>query len=74
MNRRAPARWEAASRETQSCTNTVFSNCEGYFLMQKLPTAQNFSFGHIGVDAVVFTFRCRTLRKKAATSNSWTRA
>jgi len=34
--------------------NTVFWNCEGYFLVQKPPTAQNFSFGHIGVDAVVF--------------------
>ncbi len=34
--------------------NTVFWNCEGSFLVQKPPTAQNFSFGHIGVDAVVF--------------------
>ena len=34
--------------------NTVFWNCEGYFLVQKPPTAQNYSFGHIGVDAVVF--------------------
>jgi hypothetical protein len=34
--------------------NTVFWNCEGPFLVQKPPTAQNFSFGHIGVDAVVF--------------------
>jgi hypothetical protein len=34
--------------------NTVFWNCEGYFLVQKPPTAQNFSFGHIGIDAVVF--------------------
>ena len=34
--------------------NTVFWNCEGYFLVQKPPTAQNFSFGHVGVDAVVF--------------------
>ena len=34
--------------------NTVFWNCEGHFLVQKPPTAQNFSFGHIGVDAVVF--------------------
>ena len=28
--------------------NTVFWNCEGYFLVQKPPTAQNYSFGHIG--------------------------
>jgi hypothetical protein len=34
--------------------NCVFWNCEGPFLVQKPPTAQNYSFGHIGVDAVVF--------------------
>ena len=34
--------------------NTVFWNCKGDFLVQKPPTAQNYSFGHIGVDAVVF--------------------
>jgi hypothetical protein len=34
--------------------NTVFWNCEGDFLVQKPPTAQNFSFGHVGVNAVVF--------------------
>jgi hypothetical protein len=34
--------------------NTVFWNCQGDFLVQKPPTAQNFSFGHIGVNAVVF--------------------
>lgn len=34
--------------------NTVFWNCAGDFLVQKPPTAQNFSFGHIGVNAVVF--------------------
>lgn len=34
--------------------NTVCWNCEGDFLVQKPPTAQNFSFGHIGVNAVVF--------------------
>lgn len=34
--------------------NTVFWNCKGDFLVQKPPTAQNFSFGHIGVNAVVF--------------------
>ncbi len=37
-----------------SGANTVFWNCEGPFLVQKPPTAQNYSFGHIGVDAVVF--------------------
>lgn len=34
--------------------NTVFWNCVGSFLVQKPPTAQNFSFGHAGVGAVVF--------------------
>jgi hypothetical protein len=34
--------------------NTVFWNCEGPFLCQKPPTAQNSSFGHLGVNAVVF--------------------
>jgi hypothetical protein len=34
--------------------NTVFWNCEGDFLVQRPPTAQNYSFGHIGVNAVVF--------------------
>ena len=34
--------------------NTVFWNCEGDFLVQKPPTAQNYSFGHIGVNAVIF--------------------
>ena len=34
--------------------NTVFWNCRGDFLVQKPPTAQNFSFGHLGVNAVVF--------------------
>jgi hypothetical protein len=37
-----------------AAANTVFWNCEGSFLVQKPPRAQNFSFGHIGVDAVVF--------------------
>jgi hypothetical protein len=32
----------------------VFWNCKGDFLVQRPPTAQNFSFGHIGVNAVVF--------------------
>jgi hypothetical protein len=32
----------------------VFWNCEGSFLVQKPPTAQNFSFGHLGVNAVIF--------------------
>ena len=34
--------------------NIVFWNCEGDFLCQSPPTANNYSFGHIGVDAVIF--------------------
>jgi hypothetical protein len=34
--------------------NTVFWNCEGPFLVQQPPTAQNYSFGHIGVNSVPF--------------------
>ena len=41
--------------------NTVFWNCEGDFLIQKPPTAQNYAFGHIGVNAVVFNTRLQDL-------------
>jgi hypothetical protein len=34
--------------------NTVFWNCVGPFLVQKPPTAQNFTFGHVGIGAVAF--------------------
>ena len=34
--------------------NCVLWNCEGMFLVQKPPTAQNYSIGHIGIHAVVF--------------------
>lgn len=34
--------------------NIVFWNCVGDYLIQRPPTAQNYSFGHIGVNAVVF--------------------
>jgi len=34
--------------------NDVFWNCEGPFLVQKPPGAQNYSFGHMGVDSMVF--------------------
>ncbi len=44
--------------------NTVFWNCEGPFLVQQPPTAQNFSFGHIGVDAVVFNIPLQDPTKK----------
>lgn len=45
--------------------NTVFWNCEGSFLVQKPPTAQNFSFGHIGVDAVVFNIALQDPTKES---------
>ena len=44
--------------------NTVFWNCEGYFLVQKPPTAQNYSFGHIGVDSVVFNIPLQDPKKE----------
>ncbi len=31
--------------------NTVFWNCEGEFRIQQPPTANNFTFGHIGINA-----------------------
>ncbi len=43
--------------------NTVFWNCEGDFLIQKPPTAQNYSFGHIGVNAVIFNAALQDLTK-----------
>ncbi|MEO8315098.1 MAG: hypothetical protein ABI645_09910 [Pseudomonadota bacterium] len=44
--------------------NTVFWNCEGDFLVQKPPTAQNYSFGHIGVNAVIFNTEFQDLKKE----------
>ncbi len=34
--------------------NIVFWNCEGDFVVQSPPTANNYSFGHIGIAAVIF--------------------
>jgi hypothetical protein len=34
--------------------NIVFWNCEGEFRIQQPPTAQNYSFGHIGIASVIF--------------------
>lgn len=44
--------------------NTVFWNCEGDFLIQKPPTAQNYSFGHLGVNAVIFNTEYQDLKKE----------
>ncbi|HEV8283110.1 MAG TPA: hypothetical protein VGQ09_02305 [Chitinophagaceae bacterium] len=43
--------------------NIVFWNCEGDFLLQKPPTAQNYSFGHIGINAVIFNAGLQDLSK-----------
>jgi len=43
----------------------VFWNCEGPFLVQKPPTAQNFSFGHIGIDAMIFNTAFQDPTKEA---------
>jgi hypothetical protein len=43
--------------------NIVFWNCEGDFLIQKPPTAQNYSFGHIGINAVIFNAVFQDLTK-----------
>ena len=44
--------------------NIVFWNCEGDFLVQKPPTAQNYSFGHIGINAVIFNALLQDLTKQ----------
>jgi hypothetical protein len=43
--------------------NTIFWNCKGDFLVQQPPTAQNYSFGHIGVNAVIFNTEFQDLSK-----------
>jgi len=43
--------------------NIVFWNCEGDYLIQRPPTAQNYSFGHVGVNAVVFNAALQDLTK-----------
>ena len=43
--------------------NIVFWNCEGDFLIQKPPTSQNYSFGHIGINAVIFNAGLQDLTK-----------
>ncbi len=43
--------------------NIVFWNCEGDFLVQSPPTAHNYSFGHIGVNAVIFNAGLQDLTK-----------
>jgi hypothetical protein len=53
--------------------NMVFWNCEGPFLIQKPPTAQNFAFGHIGVHSMVFNIPLQDLTKENGHIESWDR-
>lgn len=43
--------------------NIVFWNCEGDYLIQSPPTAKNYSFGHIGINAVIFNTFFQDLTK-----------
>jgi hypothetical protein len=43
--------------------NIVFWNCEGDYLIQSPPTAKNYSFGHIGINAVIFNTALQDLTK-----------
>lgn len=43
--------------------NIVMWNCEGDFLIQSPPTAQNYSFGHIGTASVIYNAPLQDLTK-----------
>lgn len=43
--------------------NVVFWNCEGDYMIQNPPTAHNYSFGHIGINAVIFNTFFQDLSK-----------
>ncbi len=51
--------------------NCVFWNCEGQYLIQKPPTAQNYAFGHIGIHATVFNTYFQDLTKENGYIESW---
>jgi len=51
--------------------NCFFWNCEGSYLIQKPPTAQNYSIGHIGIHAMVFNTRYQDLTKENGYIESW---
>jgi hypothetical protein len=51
--------------------NIVFWNCEGPYLIQKPPTAQNFAFGHVGVHSMVFNIPLQDLTKESGHIESW---
>ena len=56
-----------------SGANTVFWNCEGQYLIQKPPTAQNYAFGHIGIHATLFNTHYQDLAKEDGYIESWDR-
>jgi hypothetical protein len=74
-NVKAPltARWWKEISIGWAGANTVFWNCEGPFLIQKPPTAQNFAFGHSGIHAVIFNTRFQDLTKPNGYIESWDR-
>jgi hypothetical protein len=74
-NVKAPltARWWKEIPMGWAGANTVFWNCEGQFLIQKPPTAQNFAFGHTGIHATVFNTHYQDLTKQDGYIESWDR-
>ena len=44
--------------------NIVFWNCTGDFIVQKPPTAQNYSFGHVGLASVIFNTQLQDQTKQ----------
>ncbi len=53
--------------------NCFFWNCEGSYLIQKPPTAHNYSIGHIGIHAMVFNTQFMDLTKESGYIESWDR-
>ncbi|MFA6470436.1 MAG: hypothetical protein WCU00_00235 [Candidatus Latescibacterota bacterium] len=74
-NVKAPltARWWKDISIGWAGANTVFWNCEGQFLIQKPPTAQNFAFGHSGIHATIFNTYFQDLTKPNGFIESWDR-
>ena len=72
-NVKAPltARWWKEIVMGWAGANTVFWNCEGQFLIQKPPTAQNFAFGHTGIHATVYNTQFQDLNKQDGYIESW---
>ncbi len=51
--------------------NCVFWNCEGMYLVQKPPTAQNYAIGHVGIHACVFNTICIDYSLEDGFIESW---